>query len=175
MAKARKPLKPKPRKPQATQSKQAKRRQGRPTKYRPEYADQAKRACGMGYTDKRLAEMFGVDQRTIDNWKHDYPGFFQSLQDGKDIWDDSVEIALAQRAMGYSHPDVHITSKGARIPVIKHYPPDPTSAIFWLKNRRPKQWRDKHEVDHSGSLTLNDAVIALGIAKGGKADADEGE
>ena len=35
--------------------------------------------------------------------------------------------------------------------VTKHYPPDPTAAIFWLKNRQPDTWRDKVEVDQTVS------------------------
>jgi hypothetical protein len=31
--------------------------------------------------------------------------------------------------------------------VRKFYPPDTTAAIFWLKNRKPEEWRDKTEVD----------------------------
>jgi len=33
--------------------------------------------------------------------------------------------------------------------------------IFWLKNRQPTWWRDKHEVAHSGSLTLEQALDEL--------------
>jgi hypothetical protein len=29
------------------------------------------------------------------------------------------------------------------IPTTKYYPPDATSMIFWLKNRRPEQWKEK--------------------------------
>jgi hypothetical protein len=29
----------------------------------------------------------------------------------------------------------------------EHLPPDPTSAMFWLKNRDPDNWRDV-QVDH---------------------------
>jgi hypothetical protein len=40
--------------------------------------------------------------------------------------------------------------------VKKIIPPDPTSMIFWLKNRRPESWRDKTEVEHSGGVKLED-------------------
>ena len=30
----------------------------------------------------------------------------------------------------------------------KHYPPDVTACIFWLKNRCPDEWRDRHEQRH---------------------------
>ena len=141
---------------------------GRPTKYKPENAPVAQYACGLGYTDKRLAEMFHVTQRTIDNWKRDYPEFFQSLQKGKDIIDDSVEKSLFLRAMGYSVPEVHILANGDTIPIIKHYPPDPTSMIFWLKNRRSKKWRDKHDLEHSGSVVVPGLrIVAPGDSKDG--------
>ena len=36
----------------------------------------------------------------------------------------------------------------------KYYPPDTTAGIFWLKNRKPAEWRDKQEVEHSGNVTI---------------------
>jgi len=33
------------------------------------------------------------------------------------------------------------------VPTVKHYPPDTTAAIFWLKNRQPAKWREKQEVE----------------------------
>lgn len=103
-----------------------------------------------GYTDKQLAAMLSVTEQTINNYKIKYPEFFESLKRGKDIADAKVEIALFQRALGYSHPDVNITNyKGEPVvtSIIKHYPPDPTSMIFWLKNRQKDKWRDKQEIE----------------------------
>jgi hypothetical protein len=42
---------------------------GRPEKYRPEYAEQARKLCQLGFTDEGLANFFGVDERTINRWK----------------------------------------------------------------------------------------------------------
>jgi hypothetical protein len=28
----------------------------------------------------------------------------------------------------------------------KHYPPDTTACIFWLKNRKPREWRNRTEL-----------------------------
>ena len=43
--------------------------------------------------------------------------------------------------------------------VIKEYPPDPTSMIFWLKNRQPEKWRDRveyeKEVPDDRNITIN--------------------
>ncbi|CDN96077.1 helix-turn-helix domain-containing protein [Agrobacterium tumefaciens] len=118
--------------------------------YQPEYAEQAEKLCEQGLTDKQLAEFFGVTDRTISRWKLDYPEFCQSLKAGKEISDDAVVRSLFQRAIGYSHPDVDIKvidGKVVKTEITKHYPPDTTAAIFSLKNRQPKDWRDKQEVE----------------------------
>jgi len=36
--------------------------------------------------------------------------------------------------------------------VTKQISPDTTAQIFWLKNRKPKQWRDKQDIEHSGKI-----------------------
>ena len=41
------------------------------------------------------------------------------------------------------------------VPYTERYPPDTTAAIFWLKNRRPDLWRDKHRIEHSGQVATN--------------------
>ncbi|WP_300485812.1 hypothetical protein [Methylobacter sp.] len=42
---------------------------GRPTAYKPEYAEQAYNYSLLGATDKQLAEFFRVSVRTINAWK----------------------------------------------------------------------------------------------------------
>jgi transcriptional regulator with XRE-family HTH domain len=108
-------------------------------------------AAARGFTDKQVAKLFGVTKQTLTNWKREYPQFFASLKRGKAVADDQVELSLFQRAVGYSHPDVHITSYLGRVtitPIIRHYPPDTAAAFIWLKNRRPDNWRDRVELDH---------------------------
>lgn len=130
----------------------------RPTAYRKEYADRARQLCEMGATDMELAEFFRVDVRTIYNWRHTHPEFFQAVHVGKDALDDRVERSLYQRAVGYSfnsekvfHFQGHIT----RAATIEHVPPEPGAALNWLKNRRKETWRDKQDVEHSGGVTVN--------------------
>ena len=31
-------------------------------------------------------------------------------------------------------------------------PPDPTAMIFWLKNRKPNEWNDKQNINHTGNI-----------------------
>ena len=122
---------------------------GRPTAYKPEYAEQARKYCLLGADDAKLAMLFDVTETTINNWKQSHHEFFESIKRGKEIADAEVADRLYQRAMGYEHPEVDIRVVGGEIvqtPIRKVYAPDPTSAIFWLKNRQRAAWREK--IDH---------------------------
>lgn len=124
----------------------------RPTSYRKEFAEQVKKLAMLGLTDEQLATYFDVGVVTIRNWKAKYPEFLSALKDGKDHADAEVARSLYQRATGYSHEAVKIfNDQGSPllVPYIERYPPDTTACIFWLKNRRPKEWRDRQE--HTGS------------------------
>lgn len=130
---------------------------GRPSKYRAEFAEQAAKLCKLGATDAQLADFFGVSVSTINLWKVQHPKFSESIKVPKAEADERVEQSLYRRATGYEHDDIDIrVIDGAVVqtPIRKHYPPDTTAAIFWLKNRQPEQWRDKQEMEHSGSVTV---------------------
>lgn len=122
----------------------------RPTNYRKEYAEQARKLCLLGYTDKQLADFFGVNERTINRWKSDYPEFCQSIKKGKEFADGEVVDSLYKRATGFEYNEVELKTddktKSKRV-TKKLIAPDPTSAIFWLKNRQPKLWRDKQTIE----------------------------
>lgn len=128
---------------------------GRPTKYKTEYANQAEKLCLLGATDKKLIDFFGVTESTFYLWKQIHKDFSESIKNAKDERDELVERSLLERASGYSHPDTHISVASGEViktSIIKHYPPDPTSMIFWLKNRQPEKWRDRRELEHSGEV-----------------------
>jgi hypothetical protein len=127
---------------------------GRPSKYKAEYATQAHKLCLLGATDDELADFFEVSASTLNLWKLSHKPFSESIKKGKAAADSEVASKLFHRATGYEHPDLDIRVVSGRIvqtELTKHYPPDTTAAIFWLKNRQPKQWRDKQEVDHTSS------------------------
>lgn len=131
---------------------------GRPTDYIEKYDDMAKKAASLGATDLDLAELFGVAESTIYLWKNEHPRFSESINAGKALIDDMVEKSLLGRALGGSIKETKVfLSWGETVTeeVDKHIPPDVAAQIFWLKNRRPKVWRDKHEVDFTNPLTLN--------------------
>lgn len=126
----------------------------RPSKYRPEFVEQACKLCKLGLTDKEIAKFFEVSEQTLNTWKQQYPEFLESLKGGKTLADAEVASKLFHRATGYEHPDTDIRVVNGVIvetQLTKHYPPDTTAAIFWLKNRRPDLWREKVEPEDKGA------------------------
>ncbi len=118
---------------------------GRPTKYKPEYVELASNYCLLGAKDAELASFFGVSESTLNLWKQKRPEFSESLKAGKGEADAKVAQSLYRRALGYEHPEDKIFNDNGKpliVPTIKHYPPDTTAAIFWLKNRQSQNWRD---------------------------------
>lgn len=129
---------------------------GRPSKYRPEFAEQARKLCELGATDADLADFFKVAVSTVALWKVVHEAFSDALKASKSRADDAVERSLFQRAIGYEHDEVDIRVVGGEVvqtAIRKRYPPDPVSMIFWLKNRRPDAWRAAPEPNDEGSPT----------------------
>ena len=131
---------------------------GRPSEYDPDKTPkQAKKACLMGATDKDLADFFSVSETTINNWKIQHPEFLESIKEGKDVADAKVAKSLYERALGYEHPEVHVSNYQGKITLTdltKRYPPETTAGIFWLKNRQPDKWRDRREVTGAGGKPI---------------------
>lgn len=123
---------------------------GHPTSYKKEYCKLAYDMCLLGATDMDLANHFDVNEATINAWKLKYKEFAQVLKDGKDTADAKVAKSLYQRAKGYHHAEDKIFNddgKALIVPTVKYYPPDTTAAIFWLKNRQRRNWRDTQNVE----------------------------
>lgn len=152
---------------------------GRPTDYKPEYAEQAEKLCKLGATDIDLADFFEVSDRTIYRWQAKHPEFCQALKAGKQSADERVERSLYHKAVGYTFDSEKVfqfQGEIVRAATREHVPPDTTAMIFWLKNRRPEAWRDKHEVEHTHILErMSDdelARIAAGSGEGTPAKAN---
>jgi hypothetical protein len=106
-----------------------------------------------GATDAEIAEGCGITRNSLAVWKTKHPEFADALKNAKEVADNEVERSLFQRAKGYSHPDTHFATVDGKViatPTVKHYPPDTTACIFWLKNRRAQDWRDVWRHEHSG-------------------------
>jgi hypothetical protein len=112
-----------------------------------------------GFTNTQIAGLLGVTEHTFDNWKRKYPDAFLSLKDWKIQADKIVEKSLYQRAKGYSKNSVKMFCHNGRIvkqEYVETFPPDPTSMIFWLKNRQPDKWRDRREFFGTVGVTLQE-------------------
>lgn len=105
-----------------------------------------------GLTDEQIANNLGIHVATFYEYKKKHNEFSESLKRGKDIIDYQVENALLKRALGYEYEEVTYEHGEETKRVLKHVVPDTTAQIFWLKNRKPQQWRDKKDIEHSGEV-----------------------
>jgi hypothetical protein len=137
---------------------------GRPSLYRPENAEIARLACMLGATNETLAERFEVSPRTIDNWIATILDFSNAVRQGRQVADETVVSALFARATGMERKMTKVFCHRGQ-PVTANYtvqlPPDVRACIFWLRNRRPEQWRENRplveEADEDWVRQLDEA------------------
>lgn len=133
-----------------------------PLKYTPDIAKQAEKLCSLGATETEVAAFFEVDRKTLWRWRQDFPELAEAIRVGKEHADERVVQSLYCLATGERNEDGTWRTK-----------PDTTACIFWLKNRRPDEWRDVKGVEHSGAIRhehveeLSDADLER-IAAGGR-------
>lgn len=134
---------------------------GRPTKYKVEYNEQARKLCLLGYNDKQLSEFFNISESTLNLWKLEKEGFSESILKGKEFADCDVVSSAYNRAKGMTVKEVKISDDGTTTETIKEIPPDPTSFIFWLTNRQKDKWkRNQEKEDNTEQLTEGFIQIA---------------
>ena len=116
-----------------------------------------------GLTLEQIANNCGVADSTFREWKSRYPAIAAALKISKELADIEVENALYKRATGYDYTETAIVDgpKGRTETVThKRMAPDVTAQIFWLKNRKPYEWRDrKNEIEADDSAETG--VVAL--------------
>lgn len=99
-----------------------------------------------GLTDEQIAKNIGIAPSTLYEWKKKSKEFSESLKKGKEVVDFEVENALLKRALGYEYEEETYENGILTKKVKKQVPPDTTAQIYWLKNRKKEQWREKVEV-----------------------------
>lgn len=108
-----------------------------------------------GLTDEQIAQNIGINKATLYRWKEQYCDICDSLKKGKDTVDRQVENALLKRALGYEFEEIsekyEMGILTERKVTKKQVVPDTTAQIFWLKNRKPGEWRDKRVIDDNGN------------------------
>lgn len=121
---------------------------GRPTKYRPEFAERALRLCFLGLTDEELARQFGIHRDNLHEWTRRFPEFHDAITRGRVQADAHVAAALYKRACGYDIERTKLTKAGEVVTFTEHIPADFNAMSLWLRNRQPERWREKTIVEH---------------------------
>lgn len=140
---------------------------GRPTDYDPSICETARKVALLGATDVEIADILDIATSTLYLWKVMHPEFSEAIKAGKEIADSRVERSLYQKAIGYTFESEKIFNNSGEIvraPTREHVPPDTTAGIFWLKNRKPDEWRDKQDLNHSGDVNF---TIVSGVPRNG--------
>lgn len=111
-----------------------------------------------GLTDEQIAHNMGINTATLYRYKQDHREICEALKKGKEVVDIEVENALLKRAKGFEYTETKIEESpkdGRKVTLTKKFiPPETAAAIFWLKNRKPEQWRDK-QADESSKESLD--------------------
>lgn len=127
-----------------------------------------------GLNDKQIAKKLGISIRTYYEYQKKYPQFMQSIKKGKAPVDAMVENALLKRALGFEYTETHTeyrlkdkrkgekTKKGEKpkaVPVVikkikKFIPPDVAATFIWLKNRRSRKWKDRHQLEIPDAIKI---------------------
>lgn len=127
-----------------------------------------------GLTDEQIAKNLGIGYSTINLYKTQYVELVEALKKGKEVIDFEIENALVKRALGYKYTETtkevvaDRDDKGNIIgshlevtkTVTKEVAPDVTAQIYWLKNRKPGQWRDRPTEEDREALNKLDGILS---------------
>ena len=91
-----------------------------------------------GLTYEQIAHNMGIGLTTLKEWRQKDATISSTLKRGREVVDYEVENALLKSAL-----------EG-----------NTTAQIFWLKNRKKQQWRDKFEYSNdNGELNKLDELL----------------
>lgn len=121
-------------------------KRGRKTIFKDKVHDEAIKLARHGLTLDEIADFWNIHRATLYRWLRKYPEFSDALKKAKAEADRKVEESLYKRALGYKYEEKHYEKFGKEMvlkkTIEKQIAPDVTAQIFWLKNRRPENWRD---------------------------------
>ena len=106
-----------------------------------------------GLTDEQIAKNMEIGRVTFYDWLKRFPNIANTIKQGRKPVDLEVENALLKSALGYDVEEETWERKFNRVSgeyemictkkTKKHIPPSNTAQIFWLKNRKPNEWKDR--------------------------------
>ena len=96
-----------------------------------------------GLTYEQIAHNMGIGLTTLKEWRQKEPTISSTLKKGREVVDYEVENALLKSAL-----------EG-----------NTTAQIFWLKNRKPNNWKDRVETDEDKEAVANASQVIAKIRK----------
>lgn len=142
---------------------------GQPGKYIRLDLKKIYRLCILGMTNRELAEHYDVQYETWMAWlrpesKAYKPELQTCITAGREDIVAKVADRLMQRAMGYKHKAVKMFYNAEEDKVVKQnytqrYPPSESAAMFILKNKRPKDWKEKQTIEGPNGENVGGTTI----------------
>ena len=90
-----------------------------------------------GLSKEQIAHNIGIGRTTLFEWEKKEPNIANTLKKGREVVDFEVENALLKNAL-----DGNVTAQ-----------------IFWLKNRKKEQWREKQDYSNDEELSKLDKLL----------------
>jgi len=139
------------------------RKQGARDGFHPQMVSEIAELSAAGWTDREIAAEMGVSVATLYRWKGLHDDFRAALEANSKAGVERVAGTLFNLANGYSYIEQEAikvktgehTEEVQVVDVVKHQPANPSSAIFYLKNRDRQNWREQTEIGVQGSIDVN--------------------
>ena len=126
--------------------------------YRPDYHPELIRGLALlGLQNNEIFKLIQISEDTFYRWTRQHPELKKALEEGRELADARIATALYQRALGYQHQAVKIFQFEGQIieaPYIERYPPDTQAASLFLRNRHPKNWKNRVDVEVDGNVIV---------------------
>lgn len=118
-----------------------------------------------GSTITSACEAVGISRETFYDWMNKKPDISDTIKKAMAIPDKKVENALFKTATGsFRYTERHYEQikdakgKATEMQLVKTVKkrglPNVTAQIFYLKNRKPEEWKDRHELGLSGNMLI---------------------
>ena len=127
-----------------------------------------KKWSGEGATIKEIAEKLGISYSGLKSYKKKYPELEAALIENRGVADDKVLGAFFRKATGYENKEITKERVNGKLVITKEVTrevaADTEAAKFWLKNRRPDEWKDKNDmgIEIKSSEKLADIFEQIG-------------
>ena len=115
-----------------------------------------------GHSEKFICDHLNINYGTWRKWKQEDHEFKELLANWRNYADAQVEKALFERARGGAKKTKRVTkADGSVEETVEELAADPGAAAKWLRCRKPEEWTDKTQVEHTGTCDLRGLIGIL--------------